>query len=99
MALVRRGDLVAVALPGDFGKPRPALIVHSDLFNATHPSVTLLPLSSEIRSTPQFPIAVEPSPLNGLSVVSQIMVDKPMTPGAPRSAPRSGEWTTRPCFG
>jgi mRNA interferase MazF len=76
---VRRGDLVAVALPGDFGKPRPALIVQSDLFNATHPSVTLLPLSSEIRSTPQFRITVEPSPLNGLSVVSQIMVDKPMT--------------------
>ena len=46
--------MVAVALPGDFGKPRPALIVQSDLFNATHPSVTLLPLSSVIRSTRSF---------------------------------------------
>jgi mRNA interferase MazF len=76
---VRRGDVVAVALPGDFGKPRPALIIQSDLFNATHPTVTLLPLTSEIRSAPQFRITVEPSPINGLSVVSQIMVDKPMT--------------------
>jgi mRNA interferase MazF len=78
---LRRGDLVAVALPGDFGKPRPALVVQSDLFNQTHPTLTLLPLTSEIRSAPQFRITVEPSALNGLSVVSQIMVDKLMTVG------------------
>lgn len=76
---MRRGDLVTVALPGDFGKPRPALIIQSDLFNETHPTVTLLPLTSEIRSAPQFRITVEPTPDNGLRVVSQIMVDKPMT--------------------
>jgi mRNA interferase MazF len=33
---VRRGDLVTVALPGDYGKPRPALVIQSDLF-AEHP--------------------------------------------------------------
>jgi mRNA interferase MazF len=71
--------VVAVALPGDFGKPRPALIIQSDLFNPTHPSLTLLPLTSEIRSAPQFRITVEPSSTNGLSLVSQIMIDKPVT--------------------
>lgn len=70
---------MTVALPGDFGKPRPALIVQSDLFNETHPTVTLLPLTSEIRSAPQFRITVEPSTSNGLRLVSQIMVDKLMT--------------------
>ena len=79
MVLVIRGDLVTVALQGDFGKPRPALIIQSHLFNETHPSVTLLPLTSEIRSAPQFRITVEPSAGNGLRLVSQIMVDKPMT--------------------
>ena len=74
-----RGDLVTVALSGDFGKPRPALVVQSDLFNETHPTVTLLPLTSDIRSAPQFRITVEPSPSNGLRLVSQVMVDKPMT--------------------
>lgn len=74
-----RGDLVTVALPGDFGKPRPTLIIQSDLFNETHPTVTLLPLTSEIRSAPQFRLTVEPSAGNGLRLVSQIMVDKPMT--------------------
>jgi len=34
---VRRDDLVAVAMPGRVGKPRPALIAQSDLFNETHP--------------------------------------------------------------
>lgn len=74
-----RGDLVTVALPGDFGKPRPALIVQSDLFNETHPTITLLPLTSEIRSAAQFRITVEPSPINGLRLVSQITIDKLMT--------------------
>jgi mRNA interferase MazF len=76
---MRRGDVVVVGLPGDFGKPRPALIIQSDLFNETHPTVTVLPLTSEIRSTPQFRITVEPSPTNGLRRISQIMIDKPMT--------------------
>lgn len=70
---------MTVALPGDFGKPRPALVIQSDLFNETHPTVTLLPLTSEIRSAPQFRITVEPSTANSLRLVSQIMVDKPMT--------------------
>jgi hypothetical protein len=29
---MRRGDLVTVAAPGDFGKPRPALVIQSDRF-------------------------------------------------------------------
>jgi mRNA interferase MazF len=74
---VRRGDVVAVALPG--GKPRPAVVVQSDLFNETHPTMTVLPLTSEIRSAPQFRITVEPSSDNGLRRISQIMIDKPMT--------------------
>lgn len=79
MDRLRRGDLVIVALPGDLGKPRPALILQSDLFLATHPSVTVLPITSEIRDAPLFRIVVEPSRSNGLRKISQIMVDKPMT--------------------
>jgi mRNA interferase MazF len=76
---MRRGDLVVVALPGDFGKPRPALVIQSDLFNDTHPTVTVLPLTSELRNAPLFRILIEPSPANGLEKVSQVMVDKPIT--------------------
>lgn len=79
MDRLKRGDLVVVALPGDYGKPRPALVLQSDLFLATHPSVTVLPITSEIRDAPLFRIVVEPSRSNGLRKISQIMVDKAMT--------------------
>ena len=70
-----RGDLITVALQGDFGKPRPAVVIQSDLFDE-HPSVTLLPLTSDLRDTPLFRITIDPSPENGLRQRSQIMVDK-----------------------
>jgi mRNA interferase MazF len=73
---VRRGDLVVVAMPGEYGKPRPALVVQSDLFNETHASITVAPVTSTIVDTPLFRVTVEPSRRNGLRLVSQIMVDK-----------------------
>jgi mRNA interferase MazF len=66
---------VAVALPGAYGKPRPALVVQSDLFDE-HPSVTVLPVTGELRATPRFRIDVAPSAGNGLRKPSQVMVDK-----------------------
>lgn len=75
---MKRGDLVTVALAGDYGKPRPALVIQSNLFEQ-HPSVTVLPITSELRETPLFRISIEPSKENGLVVSSQVMVDKAHT--------------------
>ena len=75
---MRRGDLVSIALQGDYGKPRPALVVQSDLF-AEHPSVTILPVTSELRDTPLFRVLIEPTETNGLRKSSQVMVDKVQT--------------------
>ncbi|NAW35302.1 type II toxin-antitoxin system PemK/MazF family toxin [Halomonas alimentaria] len=75
---MRRGDLVTIALSGDFGKPRPALIVQSDQFAGTG-SVTVLLLSSTRVDAPLIRLDVEPTTENGLRRHSQIMVDKPMT--------------------
>lgn len=72
---MRRGDIVTVALQGDFGKPRPALVIQSDLF-ADHPTITILPITSDRRDTPLFRLDVEPDASNGLRVACQIMVDK-----------------------
>lgn len=72
---MRRGDLVAIALQGSYGKPWPALVIQSDLFNE-HPSVTILPVTSELRETPLFRVSVVPNERNGLRKTSQIMVDK-----------------------
>ena len=75
---MRRGDLVTVALQGDLGKPRPALVFQSDLFDA-HPSVTILPVTSELRDAPLFRILVNPTMQSGLNKLSQVMVDKPQS--------------------
>ena len=75
---MKRGDVVTVALQGDLGKPRPALVIQSDLFDL-HPSVTILPVTSDLRATPLFRITVEPTPENGLNKPSQVMVDKPQS--------------------
>ena len=75
---VTRGDLIVIALQGDFGKPRPALIIQSDLFSE-HPTVTVLPVTSDLRDAPLVRLIVQPAPENGLRVPSQIMVDKAHT--------------------
>ena len=75
---MRRGDLVSVAVSGDFGKPRPALVVQSDRFDETGTATVLL-LSATLVDAPLIRITVEPSPENGLHKSSQVMVDKVMS--------------------
>ncbi|WP_411033151.1 type II toxin-antitoxin system PemK/MazF family toxin [Shinella sp. BYT-45] len=75
---MKRGDLVTVAVPGDFGKPRPALIIQSDLFSQAA-TVTVLLISSTLQDAPLLRIPVEPEVANGLQRPSQVMVDKIMT--------------------
>jgi Growth inhibitor len=74
--VVKRGDVVVVAMQGDYGKPRPALVIQSDLFNETHASVTVVPVTSTIVDAPLFRLTIDPSSSNGLRSISQIMVDK-----------------------
>ena len=69
---------MTIVLPGAYGKPRPALVIQSDLFDE-HPSITILPVTSELRETPLFRVLVEPSEGNGLHKRSQVMVDKAQT--------------------
>lgn len=75
---MKRGDLVTVALQGDYGKPRPALVIQSDQFPGTA-SVVVLPITSTLVDAPLLRLTVEPDAANGLRATSQIMLDKPMT--------------------
>lgn len=76
---MKRGQIVTIAMQGDFGKPRPALIIQSNLFNETHPSITVLLVSSDLVNAPLFRIDLSPDEGNGLKKPCQILVDKPMT--------------------
>ncbi|MTW21313.1 type II toxin-antitoxin system PemK/MazF family toxin [Allochromatium palmeri] len=73
-----RGDLVTVAMQGDFGKPRPALVIQADQLNE-HATVTVLPLTSALVAAPLLRITIEPSTENGLQKPSQVMLDKAVT--------------------
>ncbi len=86
---MRRGDLVTVALAGDFGKPRPALVIQADSF-ADAGTVTVLLVSSMLVDAPLLRITVAPTPQNGLVRASQIMVDKAMTVRRERLGPVFG---------
>lgn len=75
---IARGDVVIAAAPGDYGKPRPAVVVQSDLFNPTHGSVVVCPITSFLIDAPLFRLGLSPSQENGLKAESQIMIDKLM---------------------
>jgi len=74
---VKHGAIVLVAARGAYtGKPRPAVVVQSDLFNPTHASVTLCPITSDCVDAPLFRMTLPPGARTGLKGVSQVMVDK-----------------------
>ena len=92
---VRRGELVTIALPGMYGKPRPALVIQSDLFDE-HPSLTILPITSELRDTPLFRIPVEADAVNKLRKRSQVMIDKAQTVPRDKVGPAFGRLDDAP---
>jgi mRNA interferase MazF len=76
---MQRGDVVTVAAAGDYGKPRPAVIIQTDALPQNHASVVVCQLTSELVDAPDFRVTIEPGPENGLRLKSQVMADKPVT--------------------
>ena len=76
---MRRGDVVIVAATGDYGKPRPAVVVQTDALTKRHASVIVCQMTSQLVEAPDFRVAIDPSAANGLRTRSQIMADKPVT--------------------
>jgi len=74
---VTRGEVVVIATKGAYtGKPRPAVVVQSNLFNATHASVTVCPITTDCIDAPLFRVSMPPGTRTGLQSSSQVMVDK-----------------------
>jgi mRNA interferase MazF len=68
--------VLTVVLPGDFGKPRPAVLVQSDLLNPTHSTLLVCPITSFLEEAPEFRVDIRPDAGNGLRKASQAIVDK-----------------------
>jgi len=84
-----RGDLVTIAMQGNFGKPRPALVIQANQFSE-HVSATVLLITSTLVAAPLLRVTVQPSAENGLQKPSQIMVDKAMTVKRDKVGPAFG---------
>ncbi len=84
-----RGDLVTIAMQGDFGKPRPALLMQANQFSE-HVSATVLPITSTLVAAPLLRVTVQPSAENCLQKPSQVMLDKVMTVERDKVGPAFG---------
>ncbi len=76
---MKRGDVVTVAAAGEYGKPRPAVIVQTDGLPAEHASVVICQMTSECHDAADFRVTIDPSESNGMRLRSQVMADKPVT--------------------
>lgn len=73
---MRRGEIWTVAGGKDYaGKPRPAVIVQDDAFDATD-SITVCAFTTDATQAPLFRLPVEPNEANGLRTPCRLMVDK-----------------------
>lgn len=81
-----RGDVVIVSAPGDYGKPRPAVVIQNNRLLDQFDSVTVCFLTSEVVPAKNLRVNVEPDEANGLRERSQVQVEKIMT--FPRSKVR-----------
>ena len=84
-----RGDVVVVSAAGDYGKPRPAVVVQTNAIPESHASVVICPMTSELAEA-DFRITIDPEPETGLRVRSQVMADKPVTIPRARVGQRIG---------
>lgn len=73
---MKRGDVVLAAARGDYGKPRPWVVVQSDVFLDGYPSITLCPITTFEGTEQDFRVRIEASRENGLRRASTIMADK-----------------------
>ena len=76
---MKRGEIWTVSGGPDYtGKPRPAVVLQDDAFDATA-SVTLCPLTTSTTEAPSIRPVILPSDENGLCAASRLMVDKVTT--------------------
>lgn len=87
---MRRGDIWTLAGGNDYaGKPRPAVIVQDDRFDAAD-SITVCPFTTDPSDAPPFRLRVEPDERNGLHAASRLMVDKITTVAKSKLGARVG---------
>jgi mRNA interferase MazF len=87
---MKRGEIWTVSGRGPYaGKPRPAVIIQDDRFDATD-SIAVCALTTDPADTPLLRVPVEPSSENGLREPSRLMIEKITTLPRGRMGARIG---------
>lgn len=86
---MRRGEVWTLSGTGYAGKPRPAVVVQDDRFDATA-SVSVCAFTTNATEAPLFRLVTEPDDHNGLRLTSRLMVDKIATVPRTRLGERIG---------
>jgi mRNA interferase MazF len=77
---VQRGDIITVVALGDFGKPRPAVVIQGDVLNQAQPrSVVVALITSTLVDAPLLRLTIKPAASNGLKKPSQVQANKILT--------------------
>ena len=87
---MNRGEIWTVSAGGFAGKPRPAVIVQDDRFDATA-SITICVFTTDPTDAPLFRVNVAPDAQNGLRAASRLMVDKITTVAKDKLGERIGQ--------
>ena len=86
---MKRGEVWTLSGTGYAGKPRPAVVVQDDRFDATA-SVSVCAFTTDATEAPLFRLVTEPDDHNGLRLTSGLMVDKITTVPRTRLGERIG---------
>ncbi len=86
---MKRGEVWTVSGGGYAGKPRPAVVVQDDRFDATA-SITICVFTTDETDAPLIRLPILPSERNGLRSTSRLMVDKITTVSKDKLGERIG---------
>jgi mRNA interferase MazF len=73
---LKRGDIITVALQGDLGKPRPAVVVESDMVGTTRHVLICPGTSHLVENAEPRRVLIMPEGANGLRLPTQFQADK-----------------------
>lgn len=92
--MIRRGDVYLVSLDpslgSELGKTRPAVVLQNDLANHSSPTVTVVPISTQVRRVFPFQVRV-PAGEGGLARDSKVLCEQIRTLSRLRLIERLGQ--------
>jgi mRNA interferase MazF len=92
---MRRGDIVTVAAPGNYGKPRPVVVIRGDVLNRNARSTIVALMTSHLQDAPLLRLTLEPSDENGLKVLSQVQINRLLSLPSGKVGPTIGRLSDR----